>query len=138
MRRLHSIFLIVSCACLLATPYSWGQQPVLLRIGGDFLIKSIESQKSSYAVIFSSVDGGKDLILHTDHVHAGLQKGSKIRLSAEVVSEGALLEVNQVMLFLPSPEGVKPVWMLSKNFKGGDAPTRYIEMHDPQSDYILF
>ena len=98
----------------------------------------IESQKSSYAVIFSSVDGGKDLILHTDHVHAGLQKGSKIRLSAEVVSEGALLEVNQVMLFLPIPEGVKPVWMLSKNFKGGDAPTRYIEMHDPQSDYILF
>jgi hypothetical protein len=42
------------------------------------------------------------------------------------------------MVFLPIPEGVKPVWMLSKSFKGGENPARYIEMHDPQSDYVLF
>ncbi|MEI8027266.1 MAG: hypothetical protein WCI18_13040 [Pseudomonadota bacterium] len=138
MKRSYLLSLVVFFVFLIAVPPSWGQQSVLLKVGGDFLIKSIESHKGIYDVTFSSVDGGKDLILHTDHVHAGLQKGSKMRLSAEVMGEGPVLEVNQVMVFLPIPEGVKPVWMLSKNFKGGDAPSRYLEMHDPQSDYILF
>lgn len=138
MKRSQLLSLVFFFVFLVAVPPSWGQQSVLLKVGGDFLIKSIESHQGIYDVTFSSADGGKDLILHTDHVHAGLQKGSKIRLSAEVMGEGLVLEVNQVMVFLPIPEGVKPVWMLSKNFKGGDAPSRYLEMHDPQSDYILF
>ena len=138
MKRSHFLCMAIFFVFLVAVPNSWGQQSVLLKVGGDFFIKSIEIRKGSYDVTFASVDGGKDLILHTDHVHAGLQKGSKIRLSAEVMGEGAVLEVNQVMIILPIPEGVKPVWMLSKNFKGGDAPSRYLEMHDPQSDYVLF
>jgi hypothetical protein len=138
MRILQPLVYAFLGLILMASPVSWGQQAVLLKVGGEFLVKSIERKNNTYSVIFTSGDGGKDLILHTNHVHGGLQQGSKIRLSAEVTQEGPLLEVNQVMVFLPIPEGVKPVWMLSKSFKGGENPARYIEMHDPQSDYVLF
>jgi hypothetical protein len=118
--------------------YARGEEAKLLKIGGEFLIKSIEKENSSFVVVFKAQDGGKDLVLHTDHIHVGLQTGSKLRLSAEVTHEGNVLEINQVMVFMPIAEGVKPIWMLSRTFKNGYLPSRYIEMHDPQSDYILF
>ena len=122
----------------LMMPTAHGEESKLLKIGGEFLIKSIEKENASFVVVFKAQDGGKDLVLHTDHVHVGLQAGSKLRLSAEVTHEGDLLEINQVMVFIPIAEGVKPIWMLSKSYKSGNLPSRYIEMHDPQSDYILF
>ena len=137
MKKIVSILIVLSCVfsiCIVAT----ASEPTLLKVAGNYKVKSIEKADSGFKVIFSPEDGSKGLLLKTSHIHAGVTVGSSLRLSAEVVGQGNYLEVNQVVLYLPIPEGVKPVWMLSERFREGGAPGKYIEMHDPQSDYILF
>ena len=129
---------VLFLALLITNTGAFGESAILLKVAGNFKVKTIEKEEGGFKVIFAPEDGGKDLLLKTTHIHSGISLGSSVRLSAEVINQSFFLEVNQVVLYLPIPEGFKPVWMLSQKFRDGSTPGRYIEMHDPQSDYLFF
>jgi len=115
----------------------------VVKVGGTYEVVSIERNKNNFfEIIFKSISPSgsfDELKLESDHVHFSVRKGQEIRLSAEVIkTDGAKAEVSQVLLFLPHPQGVTPVWMLSRKNIGGDLRgSKYIEMHAPQSDYSI-
>jgi len=115
----------------------------VVKVGGTYEVVSIERNKDNFfEIIFKSISpSGKfdELKLESDHVHFSIRKGQEIRLSAEVIkTDGPKAEVSQVLLFLPHPQGVTPVWLLSRKNNGGDLRgAKYIEMHAPQSDYSI-
>jgi hypothetical protein len=113
------------------------------RVGGTYEVTDIEQKDDgTFLINFQSVvKGGKFefLKLESDHVHFSVVEGQKIRLSAEILgTKGNVTEVSQVLLFLPTSQGVTPVWMLSR--KGQDRDLRgskYLEMHSPQNDFNI-
>jgi hypothetical protein len=114
----------------------------VLRIGGEFRIKSIEKlAEKDFRVVFESLTKtakANQLVLRTNHIHFGLSEGEQIRLSAEVVGEGSdVLNVTQVLLFIPQETyGMTPVWILSNQFPTGELRgAKWLEMHAPQADY---
>lgn len=116
----------------------------VLRVGGNFKVNAIDLVDSgTFRVEFTSTKqtGRFDtLILETDHVNFSIKEGQVIRLSAEVISENKdTAEVAQVLLFLPSQQGQIPVWLLSKKGSAFDLKgARYLEMHAPVNDYVIF
>ncbi len=117
----------------------------LLRIGGTYKVVKLQKRADSeFEIHFESAppSGRYDrLVLHSDHIHMGLQEGQTLRLSAEVLKSSAdELEVTQVLLFLSNPEyGTTPVWMLSSQHASGQElrASRWLDMHAPQADYII-
>lgn len=116
------------------------------RIGGNFKIERIEKlSDADFRISFvSQVETGRfdRLTLRSDHVHLSMQEGQVIRLSAEVLktASGKEVEVTQVLLFLSHSEyGTTPVWLLSsqhptRDFRG----SRWLDMHAPQADFLIF
>ncbi|MCX6128855.1 MAG: hypothetical protein NTX25_07300 [Proteobacteria bacterium] len=115
----------------------------VLRVGGQYRVSQIEKiQENDFRIKFTSepLTGKNDhLVLHSDHVHLSLQEGQVLRLSAEVLSDKAQeLEVTQVLLFFPSDQGVTPIWLLSSQHTSADFHgARWLDMHAPQSDYLI-
>lgn len=115
----------------------------ILRVGGDYTVSSIEKVGDhSFAVEFKSdkASGRFDTLrLESDHVHVAVKVGQKIRLSAEILTEkGAAAEVAQVVVFLPSRDSHVPVWLLSNKAPNHDLrATKFLEMHDPQTDFTV-
>ncbi|MFW7378148.1 MAG: hypothetical protein ACOH5I_05025 [Oligoflexus sp.] len=117
--------------------------PHITRVGGDFLVKKIETlQDGSFRIVFDHADSTrhKTLVLVSDHVHMGVEEGQTLRLSAEILAEHEkYTEVSQVLLFLSSEYGKTPVWMLSQKQPhlslGG---VKLLEMHAPSADYAIF
>lgn len=114
-----------------------------IRLGGDFLISSIEKlEDRKFLVRFISEDPQfkKPLVLISDHVHVGVQEGEHIRISAEVLKEtDESIEVSQVLLFLPNQLGFTPVWMLSQNATSHELKgARFLQMHAPSADFAIF
>ena len=116
-----------------------------MKLGGDFIVKSIKRNAyNDYSITFKpdyKSDRVKLLVLNTDHVHGRLEQGSRLRLSAEVVSiKDKIAKVSQIVVYYPSNQGTTPVWMISKSrpsnrvFSAG----KLIEVHSPQSDYLVF
>lgn len=115
----------------------------VLRIGGQYRITHIDKLGTdNFRIRFQSepLTGKHDhLVLISDHVHFSLEEGQVLRLSAEVMEEKATeLEVTQVLLFLPNDHGFTPVWLLSSQFVTRDFHgARWLEMHAPQSDFLI-
>lgn len=137
------LFLLMISAISLAAKANENSHEVL-KVGGNFEVSSIDLVDSgTFRVEFTAVKatGRFDtLILETDHVHFSIKEGQVIRLSAEVISENKdTAEISQVLLFLPSAQGQIPVWMLSKKGSQFDLRgSKYLEMHAPINDYIVF
>jgi hypothetical protein len=118
-------------------------EPKVLRTGGDYVVANIEQRADgSFVVEFKSQapTGRFDVLkLSSDHVHVSVKTGQKIRLSAEVSAEhGATADVSQVVVFLPNPTGAVPVWLLSNTAPPRDLrAVRYLEMHVPQTDFMV-
>lgn len=116
----------------------------VLRVGGRYKIVQVERHdRGGFKIVFRSIEPtGRfdELILDTVHVHMAVATGQTVRLSAEISKDrGMRAEVSQVVLFLPSAQGPTPVWLLSRTSQPRDlTATRYIDMHVPQSDYLVF
>jgi hypothetical protein len=114
------------------------------RIGGEFEVTNIESIKDNYfRVTFVSTGENprfKTLVLESSHVHVRVQKGSILRLSADVeATSGTTARVDQVVLFFPGRVGKTPVWMVSRQgSRFNSPPGKLIEMHAPSTDYQIF
>lgn len=113
------------------------------RVEGRFKVKTIKRLDSYYRLVFENIDRTaktKHLTLDTNYVHIGVERGKVLRLSAEVrASDNDGNEIKQVLLYLPKEGSHSPVWMLSRShpqmkFTGA----RLLDMHAPQSDYLLF
>lgn len=120
------------------------KEAVLERVGGEYTVSKIERQKDgSFLILFKSRVSTKvadEIILYSDHIHIGVKVGQTLRLSAEVNSvKKKRVEAAQVVVFLPKKEGPVPVWLLSKKGrKEGSKPSKYLKMHNPQSDFLVF
>jgi hypothetical protein len=119
------------------------QASKVLRVGGDYIVESIDKVGDrAFKVIFRAdrPSGHYDtLALESDHVHVAVKVGQKIRLSAEILSEkGPAAEVAQVVIFFEGQQGRVPVWMLSSKASNLDLrATKYLEMHAPQTDFMV-
>jgi hypothetical protein len=143
--------LLTLCLALLVSPAFAAESPKaetiegtsVLRVGGDYNVASIEKVgDSAFAIEFKSEkpSGRFDTLrLESDHVHVAVKVGQKIRLSAEILSEkGALAEVAQVVVFLPAADSHVPVWLLSNKARNHELrATKFLEMHDPQTDFTV-
>lgn len=118
------------------------------RIGGDYRLQGISRkcqsrpEGSCFRVVFEAVHkSGRfdELVLESNHVNVSVKKGDLVRLSAEIaVDRGSKAEVSQVVLFDDSGESRPPTWMLSSKHKAGPGPAaRYIDMHVPQTDFLV-
>lgn len=113
-----------------------------VRVHGEYVVTSVEKRKiGDFKVWFSSKykTGRFDLLaLETDHLHVRIKEGLSFKIAAEVVSADG--DLSQALIFLDSQQAGKiPVWLVSKKFisrpfKGA----KYIEMHAPTSDYLVF
>lgn len=114
-----------------------------LRVGGDYQVASVErAGEHSFVVEFKSEkpSGRFDTLrLESDHVHVAVKVGQKIRLSAEILAEkGPVAEVAQVVVFLPAQDSHVPVWLLSNKAPNHDLrATKFLEMHDPHTDFTV-
>jgi hypothetical protein len=115
------------------------------RVGGDYKVAKIKKQQHGFTIQFeSTVKTGKydRLILESAHVHEKIAEGSVLRLSAEVdrKKDDGSFEVSQVLLFFPSAQGKTPIWLISKNrpVQRLNGASKYLEMHAPTSDYLVF
>ena len=137
--------LILLLACLIPANMAFTKDShKILKVGGNFEVSSIDLVDSgTFRVEFTAqkATGRLDtLVLETDHVHFSIKEGQVIRLSAEVLSENNdTAEIAQVLLFLPSAQGPTPVWMLSKKGSQYDLrAAKYLDMHAPVNDYVVF
>lgn len=146
MTRVLSLLFVIclgtSFSGLQAQPQEQGAK--VERVGGTYIVTRIDrTPDDAFLVEFKSEqpDGRFDsLILACDHIHLGIKLGATLRLSAEVAADhGGVAEVSQLVVFLPSPQGATPVWLLSRNVKTTDLrATPFLKMHAPQSDYQVF
>jgi hypothetical protein len=121
------------------------QKPTtMFKVGGNYVVKKlVKNPDESFSVEFHSVavNGRADIIkLVADHVHMGIKEGDTLRISAEVTSEkDAIVEANQVLVFIPRIEGPVPVWLLSKKGRSSELQgAEFLKMHAPQSDFQIF
>lgn len=127
-----------------AVPLPVDSQAPVKRVGGDYKVTKIQKQNDGHFRIDfeSKVKSGRydHLFLVSDHVNISVQEGSMLRLSAEVMEDSkTAAEVSQVLLFIPYGETHVPVWMMSARAKNQELKSsKYIEMHAPTSDYLIF
>mgnify|MGYP006274516439 CR=1 FL=1 len=118
------------------------------KTGGDYTVAEITTrcrapkESGCFRIVFDAVHktGRFDqLVLESNHVNVGVRPGDRIRLSAEIaVDRGRSAEVSQVVLFEGQPGSQLPVWMLSSKHRAGSGPAaRYLEMHSPQTDFLV-
>jgi len=117
--------------------------PSTTRIGGTYEVSDIKKRPdNTFAISFQSTtpSGRYDtLYLESDHVHMGLEVGSKLRISAQILEDrGREAEIAQILIFVPKGTTHVPVWLLSKKAPHLDLKSsKYLEMHAPTSDYTV-
>ena len=113
------------------------------RVGGTFVVSDISKKPDGTFVVEFKSDHPTGRIatvhLESDHVHFAVDVGSKLRISAEILSvNGNIAEASQVLVFIPSRQGHTPVWLLSKRASRFELNgAKLIEMHAPQSDFQI-
>ena len=115
------------------------------KVSGIFELVEIKKNVArDYTLTFRPVSHLKKikiLVLNTDHVHSKIRQGDKIKLSAEVSQlKNGVASVAQMVLFYDSLQGKTPIWMMSKIEKAnkGFNASKLLDVHSPQSDYIVF
>ena len=117
----------------------------LVRVGGEFKVKSIaKTGDHGFLITFTSTDRKSQvqrITLDSAYLHVSVEEGKVLRLSAEVATrQGSTVAARQILLLLPTPGSYLPVWLLSRSapalsdLKGA----KYIDMHAPQSDFLMF
>ncbi len=144
----NRIFLAIFLSLLALTlPFlCLAQEETYLRVGGDYQVSEIRRVgDSDFRIIFAAKEkSGKfdTLIFNTKHLHVGIVSGKTMRISADVKSiKDSEAEVAQLVIFVPSPEGLTPIWMLSSGVDpniGAKSMDGYLKLHAPQSDYLIF
>lgn len=141
--------LIIAALSALAPAVTAAENPVkaadanIIRVGGDYVVDAIDKvDDRAFKIVFKAdkPSGKFDVLnLESDHVHVAVKVGQKVRLSAEILSQsGAVAEVAQMVIFFASPAGRVPVWMLSTKAPAGELrATKYLEMHDPNNDFMV-
>ena len=121
-----------------------GANSTLVRVGGEFRVKSIKKIDGGFVISFTSTDRKaqvQEVRLESAYLHVSVEAGKVLRLSAEVATQnGRVVEAKQVLLFLPTAGAYLPVWLLSRSAPSlsGLQGARYLDMHAPQSDFLLF
>jgi len=139
----HLLLLLSLVSVYTAFGDALGEEARPLRVGGDYTVTSVDRLTDrEFHVEFKAVaaSGKFDVLnLHSDHIHIAVRKGEKLRLSAEILStQGAVAEVAQMVIFLPSNLGPTPVWLLSNRATNHELrAVKYLEMHSPQTDYVI-
>lgn len=90
--------------------------------------------------VSASDDRPQDILLRTNHMHLALQEGETFEIAAEVAkkSKQGILAA-QVMVNIETPTSKVPVWLLSSQYGTNDLRgARYIDMHAPVSDFMVF
>jgi hypothetical protein len=114
------------------------------RVGGDYRIESIQRHDDgTFTVMFAAnVPTGKFDTIRLDcaHLHLGVKEGDVLRISAEIMtSAGAEAQASQVLVFVGTQQGPTPVWLLSNKVTTKELNgARYLEMHLPATDYMIF
>ncbi len=115
------------------------------KIAGNYRLEKIQSLEGGLFLLgfFAEVQTGKldRLELVSDHIHFGVSKGDVLRVAGEVsqVRDDGTGELSQLMILLPTREGQTPVWILSKKFRSrGLNGSRYLKMHAPNADFLVF
>ena len=144
-KSILTMFAIVEMSCSFEAALAAGKME---RIGGDYRLKEIsnncsgQKQTACFRLVFEALKmtGRFDvLLLESSHVNVGVKKGDQVRLSAEIAEDhGKSAEVSQVVLFDDSGKSRPPAWMLSSKHKASPGPAaRYIDMHVPQTDFLV-
>ncbi len=136
---------LLSLLSLLLLAAQNAPRAVLLRVGGEFKVKSIhQTADRGFTITFASTDRTaqvQEIRLTSAYLHVSVEEGKVVRLSAEVAARrGRVVEADQVLLFLPTANSYLPVWLLSRTAPALSAlkGAKYIDMHAPQSDFLLF
>ena len=137
MARVSSLLLLILLPC-------WALADTT-KVAGNYIVHNISQSSDGFVhVDFVAVKKtGKydNLRLVSDHVHMGVKINDQLRIAADVINarqDGVSL-VRQVLIFLPSAEGVTPVWMLSRKLRSGELRgAKMLEMHSPNADYRIF
>ena len=115
-----------------------------IRVSGEFIVKSITTDKQGFfTVIFANTAKNakiNTLRLETRQLHVAIEQGKRLRLSAEVGKwRGNTVEARQILVFVPTASSHTPIWLLSRH--GSDDQklqgARYLDMHAPQSDFLV-
>lgn len=118
----------------------------VLKVGGTYKIKSINQHDKGYFIInFESIPRtGKfdQLQLKTYNVHFALKQSDIVKISCELepkANKNNVFEIAQVVIFLNSSQGRTPIWLTSINKPIANFDeANYLEIHAPQSDYLIF
>jgi hypothetical protein len=120
------------------------KQATAERVGGDYRIESIQRHDDgTFTVMFQAIvpTGKFDRIrLDCAHLHLGVKEGDVLRISAEILTAaGAEAQASQVLVFVDTQQGPAPVWLLSNKVSTKELNgARYLEMHLPATDYMIF
>lgn len=139
---MKKLLLLASLALLAAQNNASAE---LVRVGGEFKVKSIaKTEDHGFLITFTSTDRKAQvqrITLDSAYLHVSVEEGKVLRLSAEVATrQGSTVAARQILLLLPTPGSYLPVWLLSRSapalsdLKGA----KYIDMHAPQSDFLMF
>ena len=115
-----------------------------VRVSGEFVVKSITADKRGFfTVIFANTVKDakvKTLRLETQHLHVAVEQGKRLRLSAEIGKwRGNIVEARQVLVFVPTASSHTPIWLLSRHSSSDQKlqGAKYLDMHAPQSDFLV-
>lgn len=115
-----------------------------VRVSGEFVVKSITADKQGFfTVIFTNTSKSAKigtLRLETRHLHVAIEQGKRLRLSAEIGKwRGNVVEARQILVFVPTASSHTPIWLLSRHNTGDKKlqGAKYLDMHAPQSDFLV-
>lgn len=114
------------------------------RVSGNYEVFSIvKKAEGEFEITFKSeIKTGRfdTIFLNADHVYIAIEEGASFRISAEILADnGSRAEASQILVYLPSNDTHIPVWLLSRraNLKSLEG-VKFIKMHAPSSDYLVF
>ena len=102
---LMRILLMLASLSLLGTQNNASAK--LVRVGGEFRVKSIQKTKDrGFVITFASTDSKaqvQEITLESTYLHVSVEEGKALRLSAEVTAQqGRVVTARQILLFLPT------------------------------------
>lgn len=110
-------------------------------IKGKFSVVKVEKTKSSQLIEFESHPDQKIIVkLYSEAIPNIFNKGQIFDLVVYPASrDEKIVDAAQILAFLPSENGSRPLIILSVNNKKIDLKdVSLLKMHDPESDYRLF
>lgn len=114
-----------------------------IKVQGTFEVFKIEKISEEQVNIWfkgASQNGKQEtMVLKSDHLNENLKEGKKYRLTAETIKiKEGISSILKALVFFPNGATTIPIWMLSKESGLNLGLEKYLLMHAPSSDYIIF